>query len=119
MHQEFHCHEFTEDEVRKKFLDHAWYLIEYWAGEGDSNVDKNKPTKERIEGFAHSLFAMIAGCSGDIPGFILAPCPHDESKAYNRSRGEDYWPENHESDVKCDIGSALNELFYRYKDKES
>jgi hypothetical protein len=96
--------EYTTDEIREQFMNHVRMLIEYW-----DNVDR-QTTKEKIEGFAHSLLATIDGSSMDLPGFILAPAPHHEDKQYYIDKGENYYPEN-QSD--SDIAGYLHEILFR------
>jgi hypothetical protein len=45
-----------------------------------------------------------------LPGFIVAPNPHPSDKEYHISEGSDYYPENHELDIKGDIAGGLHEL---------
>ena len=97
----------TEDEIRTEFLNHIRHLVNYW-----DKVDK--PTsKEKLEGLAFSILAMLDGCSGDICGFIVAPSTHEDDKQYNIDNGEDYYPQNHETNVKGDIAGGLHDLFYK------
>lgn len=99
--------EYTEEEVRKQFLDHVRMLVEYW-----DSIDK-ETTKEKLSGLAFSILSAIDGSSVGLPAFVLAPLPHESDKQYRIDNNEDYYPENHESDVKCDIGGTLHELFYK------
>lgn len=98
--------ELTEDEVRDQFLDHVRYLVEYW-----SEV-KDRTTKEKLDGLAFSILSAIDGCNSSLPSFILAPLPHEDDKEFRINNNEDYFPENHESEVKCDIGGYLHEKYY-------
>lgn len=98
--------EYTEDEVRNQFLDHVKVMVDYW----ENNVG-HKTTKERLEGLAFSILVAIDGGSG-LPSFILAPRPHEDDKQYNVDNEENYYPENHNSDVKCDIAGGLHENFF-------
>jgi len=99
--------ELTKEEVRTKFLKHVWGMIEYW----DTMVGE-KTSGEKLSGLTHSILAAIDGCSTDLPGFILAPSPHESDKQYLIDNDEDYFPENHENDVNADIGGCLHELLY-------
>ena len=103
---ELNCREYTEDEVRDMFMGHIRMLINYW------DKETRKPTRrEALEGFAHSFLVLLDGGSA-LPGFIVAPRPHADDKKFHQENGENWFPENHESNVKCDIGGYLHELLY-------
>lgn len=97
----------TEEEVRTEFLAHVRGLVEYWH-----DVEGRDP-KDKLNGLAFSIMAAIDGCSVDIPAFILAPFPHEEDKKYSISKRNNYYPENHKSNVKCDIAGSLHDNFYK------
>ena len=102
--------ELTTDEVRDRFLDHVRGLIEYWSTvelNGDDSVE------HRVSGVVHSLLVTLDGGSLGLPGFIVAPCPHQSDKQYYIDEGENWYPENHESQVNADIGGYLHELLYK------
>jgi hypothetical protein len=103
--------ELTEEEVRERFLDHLWVMIDYWAAEGERD---RKPRRDSLEGLAFSLLAALDGEAADLPGFIVAPHPHPDDKAFRRDNGEDWFPSNHKLDskIKADIAGVLHELFY-------
>lgn len=101
--------ELTEDEVRKQFLKLVWDYIEYW----DKLPDKT--CRERLEGLAFGMLVILDGESAELPGFVVAPDPHPDDKEYHKERGENWFPENHESDTNCDIGGCLHELFFKAK----
>ena len=98
-------HELTEDEVRRRFLKEVWGLIEYWE-----NVYSTP--RMRLCGLAFSMLVMLDGGS-NMPAFVVAPLPHEDDKAYCIEKGEDWFPENHESNVRCNISGSLHELFYK------
>jgi hypothetical protein len=100
--------EWTEDEIREKFLAHVRVMVDYWDREPRAETQKR-----RLEGLAFSILVALDGCAGGLPGFIVAPSPHPEDKAFHQSEGENYYPENHEADVKGDIAGCLHELFYK------
>lgn len=97
----------TEDEVRDEFLEHIRVMIDYW-----NNVE-SQSTKDKLEGLAFSILVAIDGGSSALPSFVLAPLPHEDDKQFNIDGDEDYYPENHNSDVKCDIAGYLHELLFR------
>lgn len=88
--------ELTEDEVREQYLGLIQTYVRYWH-----NLP-NKTCRERMEGLAFSMLVILDGESG-LPGFIVAPCPHQDDKEYHKDQGDNWFPENHKSNVKCDI----------------
>lgn len=107
------CREYTTEEVREKVLNHIWALIEYWDG---GNLPHSKTRRERLEGFAHSLLAMLDGSSAELPGFIIAPCPHEDDREWRKARGENWYPENDAEKPNSDIGGGLHSLLFRSRD---
>lgn len=103
--------EWTEDEIRERLLRHVWDMVEYWADR------PGKPIEERLSGLAFSILAALDGCAMAIPAFIVAPCPHESDKDFNRSNGDNWYPENHKAKVKADIGGSLHELFHKFEPK--
>ncbi len=99
--------EFTEDEIRHQFLEHIRFLVDYF--DKDTALESQK---ERLSALAHSILCVIDGCAVGLPAFILAPLPHEDDKQFNIENGENYYPENHDLVVKCDIAGCLHELFY-------
>lgn len=111
--------EYTPEEVREKFLKTVWGQIEYWE-----NEKRSPSSREKLEGLAHSIFALIDGKVAFTPAFILAPLPHKDDKDYLRQQGENFYPYNNRDaatgnavGVKCDIGGNLAYQFYRVKEK--
>lgn len=95
------------EEIREEFLSHVHNLVDYW-----NNVDE-RSTKEKLSGLAFSILSTLDGCSAELPSFIVAPLPHEDDKQYHINNGDDYYPENHNSNVNCDIAGELHELFYK------
>lgn len=96
----------TEEEVRDEFLNHIRGLVVYW-----NKVD-DRDCEEKLSGLAFSILAALDGCSGGLCGFIVAPSPHEDDKQYHIDEGRNYYAENYNSDVKCDIAGGLHDLFY-------
>lgn len=94
------------EEVREEVLDHIRGMVDYW-----NEIEKDT-TKEKLEGLAFSILTMLDGYSS-MPSFIVAPLPHEDDKEYKIENKEDYYPENHNSDIKCDIAGGLHELFFK------
>jgi len=104
--------EFTENEVRAHFLSNVWGIIDYWNNISD-------PSCNRTEGVAFSILSMMDGSNLGIPGFIVTPNSCPEDKEYYIKRNENYYPDNTNSNIKCDIGGGLHELLYNYKDENN
>jgi len=94
----------TVEEVREEFLEHIRGLVNYWDGV------ENYTTKDKLQGLAFSILTTLDGCT-DLPSFIVAPLPHKDDKQYKIEEDENYYPENHNIDVKCDIAGDLHELY--------
>lgn len=97
--------EYTDDEIREKFLSHIKKMCVYWERMNDI------PSKEKLDGLAFSFLTMLDGCTMDLPGFIVAPDPHPSDKDYHKDNNERYYPDNHGVIVKGDISGCLHELF--------
>lgn len=98
---------YTKEEVTEMFIGHVRLMVRYWENLPD------KSQKEKLEGLAFSILSPIDGCAADLPAFILAPLPHEDDKEFHKSEGSSYFPENHNANVKCDIGGCLHEKFYK------
>lgn len=109
MAEENQSREYNEEEVKAQFLKYVNRLIQFW--EKDS---KAPDSLSKLEGLAFSIMSAIDGEASDLPKYILAPDPHPEDKEYLRSKGENYFPENHKSHVKCDISGHLHESLKKY-----
>lgn len=83
---------FTAIEMREKFLDHIIAMTGYWASEGNSNVPKDMPAKERMEGLVHSLLVMFDGGNGAMPAFDISCAPHEDDEEYCKGQGENWVP---------------------------
>ena len=98
----------TKEEVKEQFLDHVRMLVNYYEKE-----TTKKTLREKLEGLAFSILVTIDGEDASLPSFILAPMPHEDDKQYRIDNGENYYPENHDSDVKCDISGGLHDSFFK------
>lgn len=96
----------TEDEVRDKFLQHVAVMTRYW--ERESRVTT---AREKLEGLAFSILAALDGSSAAIPGFVVAPAPHKDDRAFHIGEGENYYPKAPK--VECDIAGGLHELIHK------
>jgi len=93
--------EYTEEEVRQKFLEQVWHTINYWLNESG-----RPDAKDKLEGLAFSLLANIDGDSVAIPGFVMTPNNSPEDKDYYESHGQNWYPDD------CDIAGCLHEKFH-------
>lgn len=99
--------EYTEEEIRETFLEQLHIMVDYW------DKIKEHDTRGKLSGLCHSILAMLDGRMLVLPGFVIAPCPHEDDKAFNIKEGRNYFPEAPE--VECDIGGDLAALFYHIK----
>lgn len=104
--------QYTTDEVREKLLRHLAVIADYW-----DTVVGPKDQRERIHGAVFSVLSTLDGSSIDVPGFIVAPRPHEDDKQYHIDNGNNWFPENHQLDdqIQSDIGGCLHELFHKYE----
>lgn len=102
--------EYTEDEVRENLLSYIWTMISYWKDEA-----RKPDTQGKLEGLAFSILTALDGCANGVPAFIVAPNPHPDDKDYLIDNGENWFPENHESEVKCNLSGSLHELFFSFR----
>lgn len=102
--------EMTTEEVQNRFLDHIWTVLEYWLHE-----QRQPDMRGKMQGLAFSILAALDGVSGGLPGFIVAPLPHEDDKEYLRSQGKNWFPENHtiEDSVRADIAGNLHDKWYQ------
>jgi hypothetical protein len=95
----------TKEEVRSRFLRHLKGVAKYWAGlEG-------KTPLEKVEGAIFSTLVIFDGESAELPSFIVAPLPNETDKKYYEEQGTNWFPENHNSKVECDIAGNLHHAF--------
>ena len=99
---------YTEDEIREKFLRLVHSYIHYWHKIPDASC------LEKLEGLAFSILVILDGGTS-LPGFIVAPAPHPDDKKYCQKNGMRWYPQNHKSEIKCDIAGSLHEMFHEYK----
>ena len=99
-------HEMTADEVRDKLLSHIWTMIRYWERNGGVERDK-------MEGLAFSILVALDGSSSGLPGFVVAPAPHESDIDFHKEHGENWYPPFEEDHV-CDIGGSLHDHFHKF-----
>ncbi len=113
------AHELTTEEVRERFLDHVRTMVHYWETVSMKQRELVNETElhARLSGVAFSILVLLDGGTR-LPGFIVAPVPHESDKAFHQNEGSDWYPENHriEGQVQADIAGCLHELFYPRKE---
>jgi hypothetical protein len=92
----------TADEAKDKFLTRVSGYVDYWA------TLPGKTQRERLEGLAFSLMAILDGGASDLPGFTVKPRPHESDKEYYTERGENYFSKT------TDIAGSLHESIHSY-----
>jgi hypothetical protein len=97
--------EYTNEEVREKFLEYCWLIIGEWERYS------GKTPNERVEGAVFSLLVMLDGEAASLPAFIVAPLPAKGDKEYFQEEGENWYPVT--KSVSSDIGGCLHENFHR------
>src|SRR3972149_5783195 len=105
--------EFTEEEVREKFLQHCWVLIDYWE-----NVP-NKSMHDKMVGLVFSILVSLDGESAGLPAVLVAPIPHPDDKEFLIREGESWFPENDERLVNCNIAGSLHDLLISHHFQET
>lgn len=78
---------YSEKEVRDMFLKKIKSITNCW-----SNYEA-KSNKERCEGVAFSILALIDGCSVGFPAINMLLAPHPDDKQYFIDNDEDYFEE--------------------------
>lgn len=100
---------YTKEEVIEQFMNKVWSSIRYWT-----TIPK-KSIAGRISGFAFTLLAELDGCSASLPKFIVAPDPHPDDRSFCESEEVEWFPENYENRIECDISGSLHEVFRNFE----
>ena len=87
---------YTEEEVRKMFLDQVKGYIEYW----------DKQLNAPLDGLAFSILNIIDGTTG-LPKFKLSADPHPDDKQYAIDEGSNYY------EPGIDISGCLHDEWYK------
>lgn len=96
--------QYTDEEVRDRFLDHLAHAVRYWL-----NESRVSDTEAKMTGLVHSILATIDGSAAGLPGFILAPSPHPDDEEFHRREGENWYPR---VEAEHDIAGGLHEHWY-------
>ena len=107
----------TREEARYLLLHHLSGLVDYWERES-----RAKTSLEKLEGFLHSLLVTLDGGSCGLPGYAIVPMEPQGDIDYSKEQGYDHYPLfEGEEDLpgdSYDIGGALHEDIYKYRNKE-
>lgn len=102
--------EYTKKEITDNLMEALYETINYWKTVPNPYID-------RMEGCVFSVLSLLDGSRAEFPKFIVAPDPHPEDKQYHIDNEENYFPENYQLDIKCDLSGTLHDLFTAYKYK--
>ena len=100
--------EYTAEEARQMLIKHISHVVDYWAEQDGS-------PEWICQGVAFSILTMLDGCAGMLPGFLIAPSPHEDDREYNIEHGENWWPENHDAVLNGELGGSLHDEFMTYR----
>lgn len=98
--------EYTQEEIKKMFLEHIRSLISYWI-----NESRTPDLQGKMNGLAFSILSFLDGESLVAPKFIVCPDPHEDDKEYNKAQGNNWYPQVTENVV--DIAGSLHDGFYK------
>jgi hypothetical protein len=99
----------TVEEMRAKFLDQIRAYVDYWAHPDRANhMGHPYSLHSRFSGLAHSILALLDGCSPCIPPVGLKVFPHESDKDYHKARGEHWWSKS----ILTDANTQLHDLLY-------
>jgi hypothetical protein len=107
--------QYTQEEIRDKFMTHVAALVRYWQRQVDCSSD------EKVEGITHSLLVALDGGAMALPAFKVIADPHPADKQYHIEHDENWYPESHELNHPGDITAdgLLHEVLFKYlKDDE-
>lgn len=103
--------EYTKEEILNNFIRAIWDRIDYWESE-----IRTETSRDKLEGLAFSILSILDGCAMDLPAFIIAPDPHPDDKGFCQEQGENWYPENHDIEIKGSLDKyQLHEAFYNFK----
>ena len=106
--------EIKKEEARKMFLGTVLGIAQHWA-----NESRETDVQKKCEGVAFSIMSLLDGCNGNLPGFLLIPCPHPDDKEFMKSEGDDWFKEVPENVVDYDIGgNRLHDLFSEMRNEK-
>lgn len=116
--------EYTQEEIRKKFLKHLSMMVDYWADIPSKDPClpdlPEKTTRDRLEGLAFSFLTMLDGSSMNLPAMEIVLTPHPEDKAYAKEVGDNWYPQPAEKFEDCITvhgGSMLHEMWNDFRKK--
>lgn len=85
--------EFTEDEMRERFLGQLRTYVHYWATVKDPYCKVGETDiHARLSGLAFSFLNILDGTTDGLPSLEVVPHPHESDKQFHIDEGENYWP---------------------------
>lgn len=108
--------EWTQEEIREKFLLHISALVDYWADVGGNP----KSLRDRLEGLAFSFLTMLDGSCMDLPSFEVIATPHESDKAHAKEVGDNWWPQpppELEEAITIHGSAMLHEMWHDFRTK--
>lgn len=91
---------YTQDETTALVLERVRQMAAEWANMPD------KTPKERCDGLAFSIMAMLDGETAGMPGMSVAMQPHPDDKAFRIEQGENWF------EPGTTLRNWLHELYY-------
>jgi hypothetical protein len=95
---------YTVDEIRDQLINSVWSSIHFWS---NPEVAPEYSISQRLSGLAHSILAILDGCSAGLPAFKLVVDPHPDDEEFHREEGENWYP------ADAVIEDTLHEHLYR------
>lgn len=102
--------EYTNAEIKAKYLRHIAHMCRYW--EHESRAPTNR---EKLEGLAFSILSMLDGCT-ILPGVTMIARGTEEDMEFHQENGSRWYPVVGEElmDTPHDFGGALHEQINQY-----
>lgn len=94
----------TEDECRAALLRQIAVYVSYWHKD---TVETD--TLRKLNGLVFSILVILDGEASDIPGFTVAPAPHEDDEEYHRMNDENWWP------TSTNLAGGLHEIWHKFQ----
>jgi hypothetical protein len=117
--------EYTPEEVRELFLSAVALMVKRTLEVPDEKLPDGTidPTEWRVQHVAFCILSLLDGGTRapvgggrkvSFPGFLVAPRPHAEDRAYHEKRGEPWFPNNDAvaERIAADIAGRLHDDFF-------
>lgn len=79
-----------------------------------SKIKKKKISEsQKLDELAFSILLLIDGKGEiDFPSWILAPFQSEEDRKYFKKKNKNYYPDNQDNEIDCNIAGYLHELYF-------